>query len=109
MGAFVYSHSGEFSAVARDLRIPGFALDLELVRSYRSSLAGRTAALARGWTCNLARRVERTRDHGIDGGIDRFDTSDAAVHQFDRRQLLGADQRARVDRVEITRLGQGVS
>ncbi len=76
VGAFVYSHSGEFSAVARDLRIPGFALDLELVRSYRSSLAGRTAAFGRGWTCNLARRVERAgKDlvyHDGGGGLHRF-------------------------------------
>ena len=76
VGAFVYSHNGEFGAVARDVCIPGFALDLELVRSYRSSLAGRTAALGRGWNCNLSRRVERADEdlvyHDGGGGLHRF-------------------------------------
>jgi len=59
VGAFVYGHTGEFGALARDLRIPGFALDIELTRSYRSSLSAQVGELGRGWTSNLARRVER--------------------------------------------------
>jgi YD repeat-containing protein len=76
VGAFVFSHSGEFGAVARDVRLPGFALDLELVRSYRSGLAHEIGELGRGWTCTLAQRVEASGEdvlyHDGEGGLHRF-------------------------------------
>src|ERR1700682_3077900 len=59
VAAFVFSHSGEFGAVSLDVRIPGRGPNLDLIRSYRSSLADSIGALGRGWSCNLARRVER--------------------------------------------------
>jgi YD repeat-containing protein len=62
LGVFVHAHSGEFAPMATDLRLRGRGLDLELVRSYRSSLADRAGELGRGWSLNLAKRVERAKD-----------------------------------------------
>src|SRR5689334_13907182 len=59
IAAFVYSHSGEFGTVSHDVRLPGRGLDLEFVRNYRSSLAGSIGELGRGWSCNLAKRLDR--------------------------------------------------
>jgi hypothetical protein len=74
--ASVYSHSGEFGAIARELRLPGRGIDLALVRSYRSSLAGSVGEVGGGWSCNLARRVERDGDdllyHDGTGSVHRF-------------------------------------
>ncbi len=76
VAASVYSHSGEFGAVARDLRLPGRGIDLALVRSYRSSLAGSVGGLGVGWSCNFARRVVRDGDgllyHDGTGSVHRF-------------------------------------
>jgi uncharacterized protein DUF6531 len=57
VGAFVYSHSGEYGAAARDVRIPGLALDLEFIRSYRSGLAHGIGELSCGCTCTLAQQL----------------------------------------------------
>jgi len=67
VAAFVFSHSGEFGAVSLDVRIPGSGHNLDLTRSYRSSLADSIGALGRGWSCNLARRVERDRNNVLYG------------------------------------------
>src|SRR5262249_56491609 len=80
VGASVYSHSGEFGAVARDLPIPGFAPAPELVRSSRSGLAYGIAELGRGWTCTLAQHVEPAGEdvlyHDGEGGLHRFARAD---------------------------------
>ena len=78
LGAFVYGHSGEFGPTTTDLRLPGRGLDLELVRSYRSSLADRVGELGRGWSLSLAKRVER-----VDGDLVYHDGSGLA-HRFVR-------------------------
>jgi YD repeat-containing protein len=62
LAAHVLGHSGEFCPAVTDLRVPGRGLDLELVRSYRSSLVGRVAELGRGWSFSLARRIELVGD-----------------------------------------------
>ena len=81
LGASVFGHSGEFGPVATDLRLPGRGLDLELVRSYRSSLANRVGELGRGWSLSIAKRVERIGDdlayHDGAGVTHRFVREDA--------------------------------
>ncbi|MGH9966948.1 MAG: DUF6531 domain-containing protein [Pyrinomonadaceae bacterium] len=58
VAAAVYGHSGEFAPQYTDVRIPGRGLDLEIVRSYRSSLAGRSGEMGRGWSLGLCSRIE---------------------------------------------------
>ena len=53
IGASVYGHSGGFVPTVTDLRLPGRALDLVVVRAYRSSLCERAGELGRGWSLNL--------------------------------------------------------
>jgi YD repeat-containing protein len=76
VAASVFSHSGEFSAVSRDLRIPGRGLDLDFIRSYRSSLTNSIGVLGRGWSCNLARRMVRDGDDLL------YDAGAGLVHRF---------------------------
>jgi hypothetical protein len=66
-------------------------------------VAAHHGSLARLRRC--ARRLERARDHRVDGGIDLLDPPDATVHEFDRRKLALADQRPRRYRGQIARLG----
>ena len=49
------------------------------------------------------RALEVARHHRVDGGIDLLDAADAALRQLERRQPLGADQRAGLGGGEITR------
>ena len=76
VAAFVFSHSGEFGAVSLDVRIPGHGPNFDLIRSYRSSLADSIGALGRGWSCNLARRVEQ------DGNDLLYGDGTGSVHRF---------------------------
>ena len=76
VAAFVFSHSGEFGAVSLDVRIAGHGPNLDLIRSYRSSLADSIGALGRGWSCNLARRVEH------DGKDVLYGDGTGSVHRF---------------------------
>jgi YD repeat-containing protein len=80
VAASVFSHSGEFGAVSLDVRVPGRGHNLDLIRSYRSSLAERIGALGRGWSCNLARRVER------DGNNLLYGDGTGSVHRFAHRK-----------------------
>jgi uncharacterized protein DUF6531 len=76
VAAFVFSHSGEFGAGSLDVRIPGRGRNLDLIRSYRSSLAESIGALGRGWSCNLAGRVEQ------DGNDVVYGDGTGSVHRF---------------------------
>lgn len=76
VAAFVFSHSGEFGAVSLDVRISGPGPSLDIIRSYRSSLAGSIGALGRGWSCNLARRIEQ------DGNDLLYGDGTGSVHRF---------------------------
>jgi YD repeat-containing protein len=60
LGASVYGHGGEFGPTVTDLRLPGRGLDVEIIRSYRSSLSDRPGELGRGWSLNISKRVERS-------------------------------------------------
>ena len=76
IGVAVCSHSGEFAFTVTDLHLPGRGIDLELSRSYRSSLTERRGVLGRGWTANFAESVERDGDdvvlHDASGADYRF-------------------------------------
>lgn len=62
IGASVFSHSGEFAPAYTDLQLKGRGLDLQLIRSYRSSLAGKIGDLGRGWSSSIAKKIEREGD-----------------------------------------------
>jgi YD repeat-containing protein len=59
IGVSVYSHSGEFAPVHIDMRLPGRGLNFQFIRSYRSALADQVGELGRGWSSNIAQRIER--------------------------------------------------
>lgn len=79
IGVSVYSHSGEFAPGVTDLRLPGRGIDLVFSRSYRSSLAGTIADLGRGWSTNVARRIESAGNellyHDGNGSTHRFESA----------------------------------
>src|SRR5205823_14499779 len=62
IGASVYSHTGEFAPSYTDLELPGRGLDLQFIRSYRSSLADHIGQLGRGWSSSIAKKIEREGD-----------------------------------------------
>jgi YD repeat-containing protein len=76
VAAAVYGHSGEFAPQYTDVRIPGRGVDLEIVRSYRSSLAGRAREMGRGWSLGPCSRIEADGDdvlyHDGCGEVYRF-------------------------------------
>ena len=76
IGGWVFSHSGEFAPSSTDLRFPGRGIDFVFSRWYRSSLAGTVAELGRGWTTNVARRIESIGNdlvyHDGTGSVHRF-------------------------------------
>jgi YD repeat-containing protein len=76
LGVAVFGHSGEFGPSRTDLTLPGRGIDFAFVRSYRSSLADQVGELGRGWSANIAKRVEAVEDdllvHDGAGLIHRF-------------------------------------
>ena len=65
IGASVYSHSGEFAIVHRDLQLPGRGLNFAFIRAYRSSLADQAGEFGRGWSSSIIKRIEHYDKHMI--------------------------------------------
>jgi len=83
-GAYVLSHSGEFSPEAKDFTLPGRgSVEFGMVRKYRSELSTDTGDFGRGWTFSYSKYFEWSPPW-MQGDL-LYHDGRGKVHQFIRR------------------------
>lgn len=76
VGAQVYSHSGEYSPLVDDFRLPARGVSVQLLRKYRAANCYSVSPMGRGWTFPYLKKLEYESDdilyHDGWGRIHRF-------------------------------------